>query len=66
MLAILKVNLTFHVLVCWQLQASRIPEDTTEDPEGDSSGHSASAGVHGAQDEHDQEVFKRVPWWPSG
>ncbi|CAI9160714.1 unnamed protein product [Rangifer tarandus platyrhynchus] len=38
-----------------QLQASRIPEDTTEDSEGDSSGHSASAGVPGAQDEHDQE-----------
>lgn len=38
-----------------QLQASRIPEDTTEDTEGDSSGHSASAGVHGAQDEDDQE-----------
>ncbi|XP_061022414.1 V-type proton ATPase 116 kDa subunit a 4 isoform X2 [Dama dama] len=38
-----------------QLQASRIPEDTTEDSEGDSSGHGASAGVHGAQDEDDQE-----------
>ncbi|XP_065795220.1 V-type proton ATPase 116 kDa subunit a 4 isoform X1 [Muntiacus reevesi] len=38
-----------------QLQASRIPEDTTEDSEGDSSGHGAPAGVHGAQDEDDQE-----------
>ncbi|XP_010853231.1 PREDICTED: V-type proton ATPase 116 kDa subunit a isoform 4 [Bison bison bison] len=38
-----------------QLQASRIPEDTTENTEGDSSGHSASVGAHGAQDDHDQE-----------
>ncbi|XP_040115898.1 V-type proton ATPase 116 kDa subunit a [Oryx dammah] len=38
-----------------QLQASRIPEDPTENTEGDSSGHSASAGAHGAQDDHDQE-----------
>ncbi|KAB0375628.1 hypothetical protein FD755_012271 [Muntiacus reevesi] len=38
-----------------QLQASRIPEDTTEDSEGDSSGHGAPAGVHGAQDEDHQE-----------
>lgn len=38
-----------------QLQASRIPEDPTENTEGDSSGRSASAGAHGAQDDHDQE-----------
>ncbi|XP_070225302.1 V-type proton ATPase 116 kDa subunit a 4 [Bos mutus] len=38
-----------------QLQASRIPEDTTENTEGDNSGHSASVGAHGAQDDHDQE-----------
>uniref|UniRef100_A0AAA9S757 V-type proton ATPase subunit a n=1 Tax=Bos taurus TaxID=9913 RepID=A0AAA9S757_BOVIN len=38
-----------------QLQASRIPEDTTENTEGDNSGHIASVGAHGAQDDHDQE-----------
>ncbi|XP_055276259.1 V-type proton ATPase 116 kDa subunit a 4 [Moschus berezovskii] len=38
-----------------QLQASRIPEDTSGDTEGDSSGHSVSAGAHGTQDEHEQE-----------
>ncbi|KAM7245038.1 hypothetical protein CapIbe_003564 [Capra ibex] len=38
-----------------QLQASGIPEDPTENTEGDSSGRSASAGAHGAQDDHDQE-----------
>ncbi|XP_055447020.1 V-type proton ATPase 116 kDa subunit a 4 isoform X1 [Bubalus kerabau] len=38
-----------------QLQASRIPEDTTGNTEGDSSGHSASVGARGAQDDHAQE-----------
>ncbi|XP_058930871.1 V-type proton ATPase 116 kDa subunit a 4 [Kogia breviceps] len=44
-----------------QLQASRMQEDATEDIEGDSSnpsvspGHRASAGAHGAQDDHDEE-----------
>uniref|UniRef100_A0A8B9WAJ6 V-type proton ATPase subunit a n=1 Tax=Bos mutus grunniens TaxID=30521 RepID=A0A8B9WAJ6_BOSMU len=38
-----------------QLQASRIPEDTTENTEGDNSGHSASVGAHGAQDDHEEE-----------
>ena len=63
---ILKVHLPFPVLVCWQLQASRIPEDTTGNTEGDSSGHSASVGARGAQDDHAQEVLKGVPWRPSG
>nr|XP_025147388.1 V-type proton ATPase 116 kDa subunit a isoform X4 [Bubalus bubalis] len=49
-----------------QLQASRIPEDTTGNTEGDSSGHSASVGARGAQDDHAQEVLKGVPWRPSG
>ena len=69
---ILRVNLTLHFLICWKLQASRIQEDATEDIEGDNSnpsvrpGHRASAGAHGAQDDHDEEVFGGFPWWPSG
>ncbi|XP_077915748.1 V-type proton ATPase 116 kDa subunit a 4 isoform X4 [Halichoerus grypus] len=44
-----------------QLQASRIQEEATEDTEGDNSspsmsaGQRASAGAHGAQDDHEEE-----------